>query len=210
MPKIEQFEKYSNEYDEWFDNHSDVYAVELEAIRQLISPAGAKGIEVGVGSGKFAVPLGIKIGVEPSEKMASKARLQGIDVYSGIAEELPFSDELFDFVLVVTTICFVDDVSKSLKEACRVLKPDGFIIVGFIDRESEIGKQYSEKKRKQQILQRCHLLLNSRTAKVSQGIGICGHERFANPYSWRITQNHSGRLRKGCFCRDQGYENYYE
>ncbi|MDY0374349.1 MAG: class I SAM-dependent methyltransferase [Desulfobacterium sp.] len=146
MPKIEQFEKYSNEYDEWFDNHSDVYAVELEAIRQLIPPAGAKGIEVGVGSGKFAVPLGIKIGVEPSEKMASKARLQGIDVYSGIAEELPFSDELFDFVLVVTTICFVDDVSKSLKEACRVLKPDGFIIVGFIDRESEIGKQYSEKK----------------------------------------------------------------
>jgi SAM-dependent methyltransferase len=146
MPKIEPFEKYSNEYDKWFDNHIDFYAAELEAIRQLIPPAAAEGMEVGVGSGKFAVPLGIKIGVEPSEKMASKARLQGIDVHSGIAEELPFSDGLFDFVLMVTTICFVDDVAKSLKEVFRVLKTGGFIIVGFVDRESELGKQYSEKR----------------------------------------------------------------
>ncbi|MEJ2690587.1 MAG: methyltransferase domain-containing protein [Deltaproteobacteria bacterium] len=146
MPKIEPFEKYSDEYDRWFDNHLDIYAAELEAIRQLIPPFGAEGMEVGVGSGKFAVPLGIKIGVEPSEKMASKARLQGIDVRSGIAEELPFSDGRFDFVLMVTTICFVDDVVKSLREVFRVLKPGGFIIVGFVDRESELGRQYSEKK----------------------------------------------------------------
>jgi SAM-dependent methyltransferase len=146
MPKIEPFEKYSNEYDKWFDNHIDFYVAELEAIRQLIPPAGAEGMEVGVGSGKFAVPLGIKVGVEPSEKMASKARLQGIDVHSGVAEELPFSDGLFDFVLMVTTICFVDDAAKSLREAFRVLKTGGFIIVGFVDRESELGKRYSEKK----------------------------------------------------------------
>ena len=103
-------------------------------------------MEIGVGSGKFAVPLGIKVGVEPSEKMASIARLQGIEVHSGVAEALPFSDERFDFVMMVTTICFVDDVVKSLKEAFRVLKNDGFIIVGFVDKESELGKQYSKKK----------------------------------------------------------------
>jgi SAM-dependent methyltransferase len=146
MPKIEPFEKYSNEYDEWFDNHMDLYLAELEAIRRLIPSAEGEGMEVGVGSGKFAVPLGIKVGVEPSEKMAGKARLQGIDVYSGVAEKLPFFDGLFDFVLMVTTICFVDDVDKSLREALRVLKPGGVIIVGFIDRESELGKQYTEKK----------------------------------------------------------------
>ena len=146
MPKIEPFEKYSNVYDKWFDNHIDFYVAELEAIRQLIFPPGAEGMEVGVGSGKFAAPLGIKIGVEPSEKMASKARLKGIDVHSGTAEELPFSDSRFDFVLMVTTICFVDDVIKSLREVFRVLKPGGFIIVGFVDRESELGKQYSERR----------------------------------------------------------------
>lgn len=146
MPKIEPFEKYSNEYDQWFDNHIDLYVAELEAIRTLIPSAGAEGVEIGVGSGKFAVPLGIKFGVEPSEKMASKARLQGIDVHAGVAEKLPFFNYQFDFVLMVTTICFVDDVAKSLKEAFRVLKDGGFIIVGFVDRESELGKQYSEKK----------------------------------------------------------------
>lgn len=146
MPKIESFEKYSEEYDQWFNNHPDLYAAEIEAIRRLIPSPGAEGMEVGVGSGKFAVPLGIKVGVEPSEKMASIARLQGIDVHSGVAEDLPFSDGRFDFVTMVTTICFVDDVVKSLKEAFRVLKNDGFIIIGFVDKESELGKQYSEKK----------------------------------------------------------------
>src|SRR6056297_1757340 len=146
MPKIEAFEKYSEAYDQWFNNHPDLYAAEIEAIRRLIPSAGAEGMEVGVGSGKFAVPLGIKVGVEPSENMAGIARLQGVDVHSGVAEDLPFSDDRFDFVMMVTTICFVDDIVKSFKEAFRVLKTDGFILVGFVDKESELGKQYSEKK----------------------------------------------------------------
>ena len=76
MPKTESFEKYSDAYDEWFKKNFDLYEAELEAIRQLIPPPGSEGMEVGVGSGKFAAPLGIKIGVEPSEKMAIKARLR--------------------------------------------------------------------------------------------------------------------------------------
>jgi len=148
MPKTESFEKYSDVYDEWFKKNFDLYEAELEAIRQLIPPPGSEGMEVGVGSGKFAAPLGIKIGVEPSEKMAIKARMQGINVYPGVAEELPFSDGRFDFVLMVTTICFVDDVIKSFREAFRVLKPNGCIIVGFVDKESELGRQYADKREK--------------------------------------------------------------
>ena len=129
MPKTEPFEKHSEAYDEWFEKNRDLYEAELEAIRELIPPPEAEGMEVGVGSGKFAAPLGIKIGVEPSEKMAIKARKRGITVYPGIAEDLPFPDGRFDFVLMVTTICFVDDVIKSFVEAFRVLKPGGCIIV---------------------------------------------------------------------------------
>ena len=75
MPKIEPFEKYSAAYDKWFDNHRDLYAAELEVVRRLIPPARAEGIEVGVGSGKFAAPLGIKIGVEPSKKLAILSKI---------------------------------------------------------------------------------------------------------------------------------------
>jgi ubiquinone/menaquinone biosynthesis C-methylase UbiE len=146
MPKIQPFEKYSDKYDEWFEKNHDVYNAELETIRQLMPPLPARGLEIGVGSGKFAVPLGVKSGVEPSEKIAIKAEKQGVRVFSNVAEDLPFTDYEFDFVLMVTTICFVDDILKSFMEAFRVLKTCGSIIVGFVDKESELGKHYIDKR----------------------------------------------------------------
>ncbi|MDD2598137.1 MAG: class I SAM-dependent methyltransferase [Kiritimatiellae bacterium] len=101
-------------------------------------------MEVGAGSGRFAARLGIKTGVEPSEMMAVKARARGVTILSGTAEALPFPEGCFDFVLLVTTLCFVDDPSKALGEAFRVLKSEGEIIIGFIDRESELGQKYSK------------------------------------------------------------------
>ena len=145
MAKIESFEKYSKEYDEWFTKNHNIYLAEFNAIKSLI-PSDRFGVEIGVGSGRFALPLGIKIGVEPSKKMAEISRKKGIQVYEAVAEQLPFNDKKFDFVLMVTTICFVDDLAKSFQEAYRILKNDGFIIVGFVDKESELGKQYQLKR----------------------------------------------------------------
>jgi len=146
MPRTEPFEKQSDRYDAWFEKNRDVYHAEIEAIRQMIPFPEAWGVEVGVGSGKFAGPLGIKIGVEPAESMAAKAEKLGIHVFRDVAEELPFSDAEFDFVLMVTTICFVEDILQSFREAFRVLKPRGCIIVGFVDKESELGKQYLDRR----------------------------------------------------------------
>ena len=142
MARIDAFEQHSDAYDEWFDKNAEAYAAELEAIRQLLPAAGARGLEIGVGSGKFAVPLGISVGVEPSPEMAAKARALGIDVHSGVAEQLPFAAAEFDFTLMVTTICFVDDAVQSFREALRVLKPGGCILVAFVDKESELGRTY--------------------------------------------------------------------
>ena len=147
MAKIESFEKYSKEYDEWFTKNHNIYLAEFNAIKSLI-PSDRFGVEIGVGSSRFALPLGIKVGVEPSNKMVEISRKKGIQVYEAVAEQLPFNDKKFDFVLMVTTICFVDDLEKSFKEAYRVLKNDGFIIVGFVDKESELGKRYQLKRKK--------------------------------------------------------------
>ena len=46
----------------------------------------------------------------------------------------------------MVTLCFVDDPILTLKEAGRVLKPGGRIILGIIDRESFLGKNYERKK----------------------------------------------------------------
>ncbi|MBN1832309.1 MAG: class I SAM-dependent methyltransferase [Deltaproteobacteria bacterium] len=146
MPKTAPFERYTDAYDEWFRRNAEKYKSELEVIRGLLPPDEVKGVEIGVGSGKFAGPLGIRLGVEPSRKMALKAKNLGIKVIQGVAENLPFRDDGLGCVLMVTTICFVDDVIKSFDEAYRVLKTGGCIIVGFVNKESELGRYYATKR----------------------------------------------------------------
>jgi ubiquinone/menaquinone biosynthesis C-methylase UbiE len=74
--------------------------------------------------------------------MLSLAKGRGVEVLDATAENLPFPDSSFDYALVVTTICFVDSPREMLTEARRVLKPDGRLVIGFIDRESALGQHY--------------------------------------------------------------------
>ncbi|MBW1712197.1 MAG: class I SAM-dependent methyltransferase [Deltaproteobacteria bacterium] len=141
MPKISPFEKHVKQYEEWFDKNPWVYEAELRAVKAML-PSGGHGLEIGAGTGRFAEPLGIKIGIEPSKRMRKIAQKRGIRVLAGVAEELPFGDSEFDFVLMVTTVCFVDDINRSLREVHRVLSPRGFLIIGFVDRNSMVGQTY--------------------------------------------------------------------
>jgi SAM-dependent methyltransferase len=150
MTKTAAFDEQPNGYDAWFEKHPDLYLAELEAVRSFI-PASGSGVEIGVGTGRFAAPLGITLGVEPAPQMAELARERGIEVLEAVAEALPFTDASFDFAVMVTVVCFLDDVALALREACRVLKPNGILVIGFIDRESRLGQQYSHKKEQNQF-----------------------------------------------------------
>jgi ubiquinone/menaquinone biosynthesis C-methylase UbiE len=145
MSSNSPFEQNSEQYEAWFEKHPFAYQSELEAIRMLL-PIPGKGLEIGVGSGLFAAPLGIGIGVDPSIAMAESAQKRGITVVKGVAEALPFKDNEFDTALMVTTVCFLDDIDLAFQEAFRVLKPGGAFIIGFVDRNSVIGKAYEQRK----------------------------------------------------------------
>jgi len=147
MPRIEPFEKYSGKYEDWFKRNKFAYESEIQAIKELL-PRGKKGIEIGVGSGKFAVPLGIKIGVDPSPRMREIAQQKGIKVIDAVAEELPFENSQFELALMVTTICFVDNLNLAFREAYRILKSGGYLIIGFVDKDSLLGKLYQQNKKK--------------------------------------------------------------
>ena len=141
------FNDNSERYEAWFERNPAVYRSELAAIKALL-PEDDKVLEIGVGSGLFAAPLGIRIGIDPSTAMLDKARARGIEVVRGVAEALPFPDQSFATALMVTTICFLDDVELALAEAHRVLSPGGAFLIGFIDKDSPIGRAYqSEKER---------------------------------------------------------------
>ncbi|WP_135823801.1 class I SAM-dependent methyltransferase [Halorussus ruber] len=143
MPKVEPFEEHADRYEEWFEQNEYAYESELAALRRLL-PSSGYGVEIGVGSGRFAAPLDVEVGVDPSGAMLAYASERGIDAVEGVAEALPLKDDAFDVALIVTTICFVDDIPETLAEADRVLGPDGTLVVGFIDKDSQLGRVYQE------------------------------------------------------------------
>jgi len=146
------FDVLHGRYEEWFTRHRRVYHSELLAVRALL-PCQGFGIEIGVGTGRFAAPLGIRVGVDPSWNMLAYAIKKGILGVRGQAENLPFKSSVFDFALVVTTICFVDDAEAMLLESRRVLKPNAPLVIGFVDRDSALGEFY-EKHREEKAFYR--------------------------------------------------------
>ncbi|MDP8299832.1 MAG: class I SAM-dependent methyltransferase, partial [Candidatus Tantalella remota] len=108
-------------------------------------PEEGYGLEIGVGSGRFAAPLGIAKGIDPSKKMVELARERGVDAAVGTGEELSFKDSTFDYVAIIVTLCFVRDPEKVITEAARVLKPNGTIVIGIVDKESFLGKFYQKR-----------------------------------------------------------------
>lgn len=147
MTHTKIFDRHVEEYEKWYEDYPEVYQSELTAIREqlLKLPENIRGIEVGLGTGRFALPLGIKEGVEPSSEMADKAINRGIEVIEGLAERLPYGDLQFDFVLFVT-ICHLDSLKNALAEAHRVLKHEGSVLIGFLDKDRSVAKQYIEKR----------------------------------------------------------------
>jgi len=145
MARTSPFGENTKQYEEWFDNNPWVYQAELHAVKALLPTEGC-GIEIGVGTGRFASRLGITIGLEPSSRMRTLARARGIQVLSGVAENLPIKSAAFDFVLLVTTICFLSNPYPAFLEIHRILKANGALIVAFIDRMSPVGRLYEAKK----------------------------------------------------------------
>ena len=141
MARSAPFEAHHRRYDDWFNRHAAAYHSELLAIRALL-PWRGLGLAVGVGTGRFAAPLGVHTGIDPAREVLDYAVNRGISCIQAVAEALPFADCSFDYALNVTTICFVDDANAMMSEAYRVLKPGGELLTGFIDRGSKLGRHY--------------------------------------------------------------------
>lgn len=142
MPTTAPFETHTDRYEQWFETYEHAYQSEINALGRLVSPDSV-GVEIGVGTGRFADPLGFQYGLDPTVEMLQLAAERDISVVRGVAESLPFPAESFDAVLIVTTICFVDDIGQTLQEAHRILRQGGQCVIGYVDPNSPIGKEYT-------------------------------------------------------------------
>ena len=144
----EVFEKKAQEYDTWFDRHfgAGAFDLELKSVKKLLGHLSGNSLEIGVGTGRFAHALGIKIGIDPSSNVLRYSQQRGIHVAKAAAESLPFPASAFSSVFMIVTVCFLDDPQQAFDETNRVLKTDGRLVLGLILRDSAWGKFYEQKK----------------------------------------------------------------
>ena len=128
------FDARAGEYDAWYDSGpgKTIFAMEVACLRPLLHSLPRPYLEVGVGSGRFAQALGIEYGVDPAQALLEKAKSRGVKVKMAAGENLPYPDGRFGGILIALTLCFVDDPAQVLREASRMLTPEGGLVLGLI------------------------------------------------------------------------------
>ena len=139
---VRYFDADVEAYDKWYDSHPALYATELAAVQKAVPPG--TGLEIGVGTGRFAAPLAVEFGLDLARNSLRVARHRGVKVVQGDAYALPFRAGSLDFALIVFVLELVEDVRGFLAEASGVLKEDGALVLGFIDRDRPWGRHFLE------------------------------------------------------------------
>jgi SAM-dependent methyltransferase len=143
---ISPFDESAGEYDAWFDGKGKlIFDIEVKAFQGILTSLPKPWLEIGTGSGRFAQALGIDSGLEPSRNLAKIAQQRGIKTFEYKGEERIFEEGSFGTIFLVTTLCFLESPVDVLKEAHRILKPGGKIVLGVIPQTSPWGLQYTQK-----------------------------------------------------------------
>jgi arsenite methyltransferase len=114
-------------------------------LRAIIAPrTGEAGLDVGCGVAYLACELAREVGpdgrilaidkssdaVDASKLRVAKETLEEvIDVRVGDASDLQFGNETFDFVVAAQVYCYVPEVGRAIREAARVLRKGGRLVV---------------------------------------------------------------------------------
>jgi ubiquinone/menaquinone biosynthesis C-methylase UbiE len=140
-----------------FDRVADIYdrtrSLPDEAMTRLVKALaseldGCKGIlDVGVGTGRFALPLqkaGLDVvGIDISRKMISKAQDKRVrNLMFADARLLPFKQKAFDVAISVHLLHLISNWQLTLVEICRVTR--SFLVsLSYANREP-VGEAYDQ------------------------------------------------------------------
>ena len=121
-------------------------ALEQRRILELVgSVDGTCVLDLGCGDGLLTTALATRgaraVGVDIDRAMlrAAAARTnpgqrEPARFVEGRLEQLPFRDAIFDVVVAVTVMCLTTDQAIAVREAARVLRPGGRLIIGDLGR----------------------------------------------------------------------------
>ncbi len=146
------FEKkeVAQEYDSYYttEQGEEIDALEKQAIQDLINPIiPGKLLEIGCGTGHwtaFFSQQGFQVtAADISGAMLQQIRaksLPNVKLLNADVLQLPFPDDHFDQVAVITALEFCGDIPQAISEIKRVLKSEGWLIAGCLNADSSLGK----------------------------------------------------------------------
>jgi SAM-dependent methyltransferase len=129
----------ANAYDRWYESYRGRrwLRVEGEMLRSLLAelPDVRTVLEVGCGTGRFCTWLKAQgydpLGLDRSSSMLFEASMKGLKgcLIRGEAHRLPFAEGAVDVVVFITTLEFLEDPEKALREAARVARRGLILLV---------------------------------------------------------------------------------
>ena len=134
-------------YDDWLQTPTGRYmdGREKSLILDLIAPRGGERLlDVGCGTGDHLLLFRRKgcdvTGIDPSPFMLDVAKqklMNRAELREAKAEDIPFSDNEFDIVTLITSLEFTEDPQRAVSEAIRVCR--GRVFLGVLNKYSCIG-----------------------------------------------------------------------
>lgn len=122
--------------------------LETDLIRSMIRPKGKAILDIGTGTGRFAIEFANEAsqvyGIDVSDKMILLARakashLPNVKFFVMDVSRLEFQERYFDDALCIGPFEFASDLSIYLSEINRVLKPRGQLIFTCFNKNSLFG-----------------------------------------------------------------------
>lgn len=127
------FDVAADAYDQFMGRFSGPLAGHFAAWLRLAP--GQRVLDVGCGPGALTEVLLATLGagsvsaIDPSESFAAavRERMPGVDVRSGVAEALPWADNVFDCAAAQLVVHLMADPLAGLAEMARVTRPGGTV-----------------------------------------------------------------------------------
>lgn len=147
MPVRMPFDRVAERYDRTRALPPRIMARLLNVLLEELQ--GQRVLEIGVGTGRFAVPLqksGVRVvGVDISPKMVELGRAKGLrDVLFADGARTPFRPKSFDAATTNHLLHLVPDWREVLAEIARVTRDTYFTIIERTESKLNIGREYHD------------------------------------------------------------------